>query len=85
MKKGFWFNLFLVCTGVVVGTLLSKFCAGNPSLAFLSHGLDFGMKSPATFDLHVLTVTFGISLNLNISVILCIVLAVFLGNLIAKR
>ncbi|MBR2847898.1 MAG: DUF4321 domain-containing protein [Clostridia bacterium] len=85
MRKGFWLNLFFVCVGVVVGTLAADLLSDIPLFSFLSYGMDFGMPSPATFDLKVLTVTFGVSLNLNISVILFIVLAVVLGNLVRKK
>ena len=85
MRKNFWLNLFLVCVGVVVGTLAARMCADIPLLSWLSYGMEFGMASPVTVDLHVVTFTLGIAMNLNISVILFIVLAVLLGNLIAKK
>lgn len=85
MKKHIWLNLFLICVGVVVGTLAANLCEGIPVLSFLAYGMDFGMPAPATFDLQVMSVTFGISLNLNISVILFIILSLLLGNLIAKK
>ena len=78
-------NLFLVCVGVVVGTLAAELCADIPLLSWLSYGMKFGMATPATFDLRVITLTLGVSLNLNISVIIFIVLSVVLGNLIAKK
>lgn len=85
MKRKVWLNLFLVCVGVVVGTLAANLCEGIPFLSFLSYGMNFGMPAPATFDLHVISVTLGLTLNLNISVIIFIVLSLLLGNLIAKK
>ena len=85
MRKDFWLNLFLICVGVVVGTLAADLFSEIPFLSFLSYGMDFGMPAPATFDLKVLTVTFGISLELNVSVILFITLALVLGNLVRKK
>ncbi len=85
MKKHFWLNLFLVCVGVVVGTLAAELCAGIPLLSWMAYGMNFGMAAPATFDLRVITLTLGVSLNLNISVIIFIILSVVLGNLIAKK
>lgn len=84
MRRGFWFNLFLVCVGIVVGTLAADMCAGIPLLSWLSYGMSFGIPT-ASLNLHVIDVTFGLSLNLNIAVILFIVLSVWLGHLMAKK
>lgn len=85
MRKNFWLNLFLICVGVVVGTLAANLCAGIPMLSWLAYGMDFGMAAPATVDLQVISFTFGVTLNLNISVIIFITLSVLLGNLIARK
>ena len=85
MKRNFWLNLFLVCVGVVIGTLAAELCAKIPGLSFLSYGMRFGMATPVTIDLQVITLTFSIALNLNISVILFITLAVVLGKLIVRK
>ncbi|MBE6559635.1 MAG: DUF4321 domain-containing protein [Ruminococcaceae bacterium] len=85
MRKNFWLNLFLICVGVVVGTLAANLCAGIPMLSWLAYGMDFGMAAPATVDLQVISFTIGITLNLNISVIIFITLSVLLGNLIARK
>lgn len=85
MKKHFWLNLFLICVGVVVGTLAASMCADIPMLSFLAYGMEFGMATPAVLDLQVISVTFGLTLNLNIAVILFIALALLLGNLIARK
>ena len=85
MRKNFWLNLFLVCVGIVVGTLAANMCAGIPMLSWLAYGMEFGMAAPTSLNLQVITITFGITLNLSIAVILFIVLAVLLGNLIARK
>ncbi|MBQ8747015.1 MAG: DUF4321 domain-containing protein [Clostridia bacterium] len=85
MKSKFWLNFFLVCVGIVVGTLAADLCADVPFLSWLGYGMNFGMAAPATFNLQVLSITLGLSLNLNISVIIFIILSLILGNLIAKK
>jgi hypothetical protein len=85
MRRHFWLNLFLLCVGVLVGTLAASLTADIPFLSWLSYGMTFGMPSPAVFDLQVLNITFGISVNLNISVILFVVLALILGHYLAKK
>ena len=85
MRKGFWLNLFLVCVGVVTGTLAASLCKTIPALSWLAYGMKFGIATPATLDLQVIAITFGFTINLSIAVILFIVLAVVLGNLIARK
>ena len=84
MRRSFWFNLFLVCVGIVVGTLAADMCAGIPLLSWLSYGMSFGIPT-AALNLHVIDITFGLTLNLNIAVSLFIVLSVWLGHLMAKK
>ena len=85
MAKSFWFNLFLVCIGIVVGAMVSDMTAGIPVLSWLSYGLNFGTKSPVVLDLNVITLTLGISLKLTISTAVCVVLAIVLGRCIAEK
>ena len=84
MRRNFWLNLFLICVGIVVGTLAADMCAKIPMLSWLAYGMSFGIPTSA-LNLHVIDITFGLSLNLNIAVIVCIVLSVWLGGLIAKK
>ena len=50
MKKGFWLNFFLICVGIVTGSMVAEMTSGIPALSWLSYGLDFGMKSPLVLD-----------------------------------
>ena len=85
MKGRFWLNLFLVCVGVLTGTLATEMCADVPGLSWLAYSMNFGLAAPATLDLHVISLTFGLTVNLSIAVILFIVLAVLLGNLLSRK
>ena len=81
----FWLNLFLVCVGVVTGSMVSEMTAGISWLNWLSYGLDFGTQAPVVLDLGILSITFGISIDLTISAIIFIALALVLGKLIVKK
>ena len=85
MRKGFWLNFFLVCIGIVTGSMVAEMTKGIPSLSWLSYGLDFGTKSPLVIDLNVLLLTFGISVKITISSIIFIALSLVLGRLIARK
>lgn len=85
MTKSFWFNLFLVVVGIVVGAMVSEMTAGIPALSWLSYGLNFGTKSPVVLDLNAITLTFGITLNITISTAICVALSLLLGRYIAEK
>lgn len=81
----FWLNLFLICVGVVTGSMVSEITAGVPILGWLSYGLTFGTQSPLNLNLGILSLTFGISINLTVSVIIFVALSLVLGRLIVKK
>ena len=85
MKKGFWLNFFLICVGIVTGSMVAEMTSGIPALYWLSYGLDFGMKSPLVLDLNVLELTLGLSVRITIATIIFTVLSLLLGKLIIKK
>lgn len=85
MLKSFWFHLFLICVGIVVGSMLAEITADIPLLSWLSYGLDFGTKSPIVLDLHALTLTLGVTIKLTISSAICVALSLLLGRYLAEK
>ncbi len=85
MKKNFWLNFFLICAGVVAGSMVAEMTSGVPFLSWLSYGLDFGTKTPLAIDLNVVEFTLGVSIKLNLSVIIFTALSLVLGKLIIKK
>ena len=81
----FWLKLFLICVGVVTGSMVSEMTAGIPWLSWLSYGLNFGTQAPVVLDLGILSLTFGISIDLTISAIIFVALSLILGKLIVKK
>ena len=77
-------NLFLVLVGVVIGTMVAEITVGISWLQWLSYGLWFGTESPLVLDLHLIRLTFGISLNITVSTVLFIALSLLLGRLITR-
>ena len=76
MKRTLWF-LFLICAGIVAGSLTADLTVGISWLSWLSYALAFGLTSPFVLDLGVVTLTFGLALNLSAAVIIFVVLAIF--------
>ena len=85
MKKGFWLNFFLICVGIVTGSMVAEMTSGTPALSWLSYGLDFGMKSPLVLDLNVLELTLGLSVRITIATIIFTILSLLLGKLIIRK
>ncbi len=80
----FWKNILLICSGVVVGSLVAKLCEGIKYLSWLSFGLTFGTSSPASLELGVLSLTVGASINITISTIIFVILFYVFGRKIIK-
>ena len=74
------YSMFLVLIGIVVGTLVAKVTASVSALGWLSYALTFGLESPVVLDLSVIRLTFGLSVDLSIAVILCVVISLVVGN-----
>ena len=85
MLKSFWFHLFLICVGIVVGSMLAEITAGIPVLSWLSYGLDFGTKTPIVLDLNAVSLTLGVTVKLTISSSLCVALSLLLGRYLAEK
>lgn len=83
-RRKFWFNLFLVLIGIVLGTFVGAICKDVSFLSWLNYGLNFGMTTPLTLDLNVINLTFALSLDLTLSVIIFIILSLIVGRAITK-
>ena len=84
MRKSKLYNTFLVLVGIVVGTFVGSICKGVNGLSWLAYGANFGMNSPLDLNLGVVQLTFGIDVNLTLSVVIFILLSLFIGRKIAK-
>ncbi len=84
MAKSKLYNTFLVLVGIVVGTFVGSLCKGISALSWMAFGIDFGMKSPLTLDLGIMQLTFAISVNLTLAVVIFIILSLIIGRAIAK-
>ncbi len=84
MRKSKLYNIFLVLVGIVVGTFVGSLCKGVNGLSWLSYGANFGMNSPLDLNLGVVQLTFGIDVNLTLSVVIFILLSLIIGRKIAK-
>lgn len=85
MRKHFWINFFLILCGIVLGSIVAEKTAGINGLGWLSYGMNFGTDAPLSIDLNALHLTFGLNINITISTIIFVVLALLLGKIIIKK
>ncbi len=84
MSRHFWRDLLLLFSGVVVGSLVAQLTSGISQLSWLSYGLVFGTSSPLRLELGVVDLTFGISINITISVIIFTIVIYLVGRKLLK-
>ena len=85
MRRHFWLNFFLICVGIVVGSMVADLTAGISGLSWLSYGLDFGLTSPFVLDMSVFHLTLGISVKITISSVIFVAISLVLGRLIVRK
>ena len=76
-NKNTWTFILLLLAGVVVGGFIGEYLGNIPYLGWLKYGREFGLTSPVSLDLGVLTVQFGFMIRFTIAGIIGILIAVF--------
>lgn len=76
-NKRFFVLIIFLLGGIVLGGLLGALGQRFDFLSWLSYGQSFGFAadSPAVLELGVLSLTFGVSVRLNVAAILCVLAA----------
>ena len=83
--KANWLLIVLMLAGLVIGGLIGKVTSSVPFLKWLSYGQSFGMNTPWTLDLGVITLTFGFTLYFSVCGIIGLILGIVLYNWIGRR
>ena len=76
--KSTWMAILFIFAGLVIGGLLGEVAARVDWLNWLSYGQKFGLKDPLVLELNVISITFGLMLNINIASIIGLAIALFL-------
>ena len=77
-EKNIWILVLFILCGIVVGGLLGELASNVDFLWWLSYGEEFGISTPITLDLQVITLTFGLIFKINIASIIGMILAIFI-------
>ena len=79
-KRGqnpWWILIVIVIAGAMLGSVLAGAVGESTYLSWLARSLTVGLSPPVVIDLHVLTLTLGLTLRLNLAVVLGILIAAF--------
>lgn len=76
-KKLSFLQILILVIGAVLGGFIAKLTAGIPMLSWLNYGDSLGI-SPATLDLGVLKLTFGLSIHVTVATILGLIAAILI-------
>ena len=72
-EKNIWILLVFLLSG-----LLGELAAKVDWLWWLSYGQSFGLSTPVSLDLNVITITFGLMFKINIASIVGMAIAIFI-------
>lgn len=77
-EKNIWILLIFLLSGLVLGGLLGEIAKSVDFLWWLSYGQEFGLNTPITLDLSVITITFGLMFRINIASIIGMAVSIFI-------
>lgn len=76
--KNIWLLLIFILAGIVIGGVIGELTEGISWLWWLSYGLDFGITEPFSLDLHILKLSFGLMVKINIASIIGIGISIWM-------
>lgn len=77
-EKKIWILILFLLAGLVVGGLIGEIAKNVDFLWWLSYGQEFGLKTPITLDIGVVSITFGLMFKISIASIIGMIIAVFI-------
>lgn len=76
--KNIWIMIIFILCGLVIGGLLGDLTANINGLWWLGYGQEFGLTTPLVLNLSVLSITFALSIKINIASIIGMAIAIFI-------
>ncbi len=73
--RGRIISILFVLAGLVIGGLIGDLAANVSWLSWLAFGEEFGLRDPIFLDLNVMTVTFGLTIKINIASIIGVIIS----------
>ena len=76
--KSLWILIVFILSGLVLGGLLGELTKNVSGMSWLSYGQSFGLSKPLELDLNIISVTFGLIININVASIIGMALGIFI-------
>lgn len=77
-EKNIWILIIFILSGLVIGGLIGELANSVSWLWWLSYGEEFGLSTPLTLDLSVITISFSLMFKINIASIIGMAVAIFI-------
>ena len=84
-SKSVWILILFILAGIVVGGLIGELAKNVSWLSWLGYSKGFGLSEPVVLDISVMKITFGISINISIAMIIGVVIALIIYKLCIKK
>ena len=75
--KKVWIMIIFILCGLVIGGLIGELTSNINGLWWLGYGQEFGFTSPLVLNLSVISITFALSIKINIASIIGMAIAIF--------
>lgn len=76
--KSIWILIIFIFSGLVLGGLIGELTSGINGLWWLSYGQSFGIESPLVLNLNVITITFALTMKINIASMIGMAVSIFI-------
>lgn len=76
-EKNVWILVVFILCGIVLGSLIGELVSNVDALWWFGYGNSFGLSSPLTLDMGVVTLTFALTFKINIASIIGLAIAIF--------
>ena len=81
-RNPWWILVVIVIAGAMLGSVLANAVGQFTYLSWLGRSLTVGLAPPVVVDLHVLTLTLGFTVRLNLAVLLGILVAAYVFRML---
>ena len=82
IREPWWVLIVIVVAGAMLGSVFADAVGQFTYLAPLGHSVAFGVDPPVTLDLRVLTLTLGLTVRLNLAIVLGIIAGIYLFRML---
>ena len=76
-EKNVWILVIFILCGIVLGSLIGELVSNVDALWWFGYGSSFGLSTPLTLDMGVVSLTFALTFKINIASIIGLAIAIF--------